>query len=143
MVHKVEEKEGSSSHHQDAIPTTTSDAIPVPQDATIILVSSSLEEFPIKASTLFQSDLFRGLLDHELGFKEYWERKIHLEGISGRWVKRVIEYLEFKEKYNLVSRTSDYDDKEDSNDESRLLPQFEVEEDEAVELTKIADYLQL
>lgn len=136
MVHRVEEVKKDSLHdHQDAIP--------IPLDALIVLVSSSLEEFSIKASTLFQCDLFRGLLDHELGFKEYWERRIYLEGIKSKWVKRVIEYLEFKEQYKLANNATNCNDMEDNIGESRLLPHFGVKEDEAVELAKIADYLQL
>lgn len=136
MVHRVEEgdRDTSSKHH---------DAIPIPPEALIVLVSSSLEEFSVKASTLFQSDLFRGLLDHELGFKEYWERRVYLEGVESKWVKRVIEYLEFKEQYTLINCTTNSNDMEDMPVEGKLIPHFEVKESEAVELAKIADYLQL
>ena len=47
MVHRVEEEEksrDSSKEHQDAAP--------IPPDTPIVLVSSSLEEFSVKASTL-------------------------------------------------------------------------------------------
>ena len=144
MVHRVEvEKESLPSCDQQITSAAAPNAPPIPPDALITLISSSLEEFPVKASVLFQGDLFRGLLDHELGFKEYWERRVFLDGVESRWVKRVIEYLEYKEQYNRARNTSSGNAVEDATGDDGLLPDFGIKEDEATELMKIADYLQL
>lgn len=77
-----------------------------------------------------------------VGWKEYWERSIDLEGIETKHLKRVIEYLEHKESH-LNVRLDSFAMQSSSNIDAKAASDFEfkVDDGEAVELMVVADFL--
>lgn len=91
------------------------------------LVSSDNVYFKISESTAIQSVLFQTLLNKDHLFIEGKERTFSLP-INSRRLRRVIEYLEFKERYS-----SNLDE----------VPEFPVTGEEAIDLLEISAYLKI
>lgn len=94
---------------------------------TVRLVSHEGQEFIIERSLLAQSKVLATLLDPTLGFAESQTGVIRLKDIPARIVKRLVEYLVYRSRF-------------DGSDD---VPFWEIRVEESLDLLLAADYLEM
>jgi hypothetical protein len=95
--------------------------------APVTLVSSTGEEFSAPAALINESETLREILRPEHNFVEARTKVIRLP-IKTRYLKRIIEYLQYKRDYckNMGK-----------------VPDFAVSEEETLDLLEVASYLRI
>ncbi|SCU88248.1 LAFA_0E11562g1_1 [Lachancea sp. 'fantastica'] len=94
----------------------------------VTLVSKNNVEVTISREAASVSPVLRSMLSSP--FIEQQENKIELKDIDSNVLQKVVEYLEYHQKYITVSENED-------------IPEFEVPTEMSLELLLVADYLNI
>ncbi|SCV03242.1 LAME_0H08856g1_1 [Lachancea meyersii CBS 8951] len=94
----------------------------------VILVSKSRVEVPISREAASVSPVLRSMLSNP--FLEQHQNKIELLDIEPHVLQKVVEYLEYHQRYMLVSEDED-------------IPDFDIPTEMSLELLLVADYLNI
>ncbi|SCW03547.1 LAFE_0G12882g1_1 [Lachancea fermentati] len=94
----------------------------------VTLVSAENVEFPVTRETAMISPTLKAMLSES--FEDSEKKRIELKEIEAPILKKVIEYLQYCQKYQDATDTDD-------------VPEFEVPTDMSLELLLVADYLNI
>merc|ERR1711982_112883 len=100
---------------------------PAEKFSYVKLVSADQHQFFLDRRIAYECDTFRKMIEQD-AFQEGQTQEIKLPTITGKLLEKVIEYLYYKYKYT----------------DSRVpIPEFQIENDDVLDLLLVANYLNL